>query len=534
MTSSTDDQGRATTYSYSPAGRMTGKSYFNGIETEYSYDTGGLVSSLEVKKSTGEIINSYQMSRDARANITSVTEDSANTTSYTYDASSRLTGENNPWTGSATYTYDTCGNRLTEQKQNSTLTYSYNSADELNSDSAGNVYTYDTRGNLTKAANGSYEKDFTWDGKGRMTSVTDTDNHSSTFTYDPLNRTHSSQEDGNTLYHIYDMGSDMEMATLDGAQSLKTLFVSGADGLISSTTNNTTSCYSFNPHDDVSLITDETGNTTQTLHYDAWGNKAEETDETNTYLGKRQRPEYKTLGLIKMGARFYNPQTGRFISRDPMKGHDEAPISRNPYVYAGDDPVNMRDLSGLDAWSDQIRKNARKAYSDAQKCFNDRQWWQGQNCEENGDRMMAAAARHDEKIGQATPTSNSQSAVSPKQCSNISQGLIVIASPDPDDVAIPPVRDYWKDIRNDEPIFGKIPFIGSKGLWLYYAINSFHWKDQVKIIIWNWEFDSFQNEYGNYFTKEEFDSIITGSTSFKWFVNQIGERMAELAVKIVY
>jgi RHS repeat-associated protein len=152
------------------------------------------------------------------------------------------------------------------------------------------------------------------------------------------------------------MTSDTEIATLNQDQSLNSLFHSGVDGLISSTTTQGTSYYSYNPHSDASLITDESGNTKSQLHYDAWGNVQEQTNESYNYLGKYQRRTYSSPGLIKMGARFYDPNTGRFISRDPEKGQDETPISHNPYIYAYDDPVNMKDLSGMSPIGDALRR----------------------------------------------------------------------------------------------------------------------------------------------------------------------------------
>ncbi|MCG2796720.1 MAG: hypothetical protein L6427_12840 [Actinomycetia bacterium] len=350
MTEATHDS-QITTYTYDPSGRMISKTYPNGIETLYSFDGSGALSSLDVAKASVPI-KTYQVARDARANVTSVTEDGTQTTTYAYDASSRLTGENNPWTGNTTYTYDESGNRLTKEKQGDTpLTYTYNPADQLTEESEGNSYTYNTRGDLTKIENGPYTEEYAWDGKGRLTGVTDTEDNSTSYSYDPRDRTFTSSENDQVQAHIYDMTTDMEIALLDGELNLSSLNHAGTDGLISSTTGDTTSYFSYNPHSDVSLITDESGETTASLHYDAWGNTAEETDEPFNYLGKHQRRTYRSPGLIKMGARFYDPETGRFISRDPLQGEDEVPISRNPYVYANDDPVNMVDLNGMAAKS---------------------------------------------------------------------------------------------------------------------------------------------------------------------------------------
>jgi RHS repeat-associated protein len=45
-------------------------------------------------------------------------------------------------------------------------------------------------------------------------------------------------------------------------------------------------------------------------------------------------------------ARYYNPQTGRFLSRDPEDGKALDPKTLHKYLYAGGDPVNRIDPMG--------------------------------------------------------------------------------------------------------------------------------------------------------------------------------------------
>jgi RHS repeat-associated protein len=52
------------------------------------------------------------------------------------------------------------------------------------------------------------------------------------------------------------------------------------------------------------------------------------------------------LGLYYLRARYYNPATGRFMSRDPLDGDPTDPQSLHKYLYAGGDPVNRIDPSG--------------------------------------------------------------------------------------------------------------------------------------------------------------------------------------------
>src|ERR1035438_5862530 len=53
------------------------------------------------------------------------------------------------------------------------------------------------------------------------------------------------------------------------------------------------------------------------------------------------------LGLYYLRARYYNPATGRFLSRDPLDGNTIDPTSLHKYLYANGDPVNGIDPRGL-------------------------------------------------------------------------------------------------------------------------------------------------------------------------------------------
>jgi RHS repeat-associated protein len=52
------------------------------------------------------------------------------------------------------------------------------------------------------------------------------------------------------------------------------------------------------------------------------------------------------LGLYYLRARYYNPATGRFLSRDPEDGVVTDPATLHKYFYAGGDPVNGSDPTG--------------------------------------------------------------------------------------------------------------------------------------------------------------------------------------------
>ncbi|MBC7251340.1 MAG: AHH domain-containing protein, partial [Anaerolineae bacterium] len=45
-------------------------------------------------------------------------------------------------------------------------------------------------------------------------------------------------------------------------------------------------------------------------------------------------------------ARWYDPDTGRFLTQDPFPGLAALPTTQHPYVYVGNNPVNLTDPSG--------------------------------------------------------------------------------------------------------------------------------------------------------------------------------------------
>jgi RHS repeat-associated protein len=67
--------------------------------------------------------------------------------------------------------------------------------------------------------------------------------------------------------------------------------------------------------------------------------------EANDIWFTSRRQDVDT-GLVYMGARYYDPVTGRFISKDPV-GFDEANVhSFNRYAYANNNPYRYRDPDG--------------------------------------------------------------------------------------------------------------------------------------------------------------------------------------------
>ncbi len=82
-------------------------------------------------------------------------------------------------------------------------------------------------------------------------------------------------------------------------------------------------------------------------YFDPYGNPAgtapSSWPDANSYLGKPQDPN---TSLDLLGARQYDPVTGRFLSVDPVL-ETGSPQQMGGYAYAGDNPATSSDPTGL-------------------------------------------------------------------------------------------------------------------------------------------------------------------------------------------
>ena len=93
-------------------------------------------------------------------------------------------------------------------------------------------------------------------------------------------------------------------------------------------------------------LTDATGAITKSYTYDAFGVEKNINDsDTNAfrYCGEYYDSE---SGTIYLRARYYDPSTGRFISRDSFAGSNNAPLSLNLYTYFHNNHISGTDSTG--------------------------------------------------------------------------------------------------------------------------------------------------------------------------------------------
>ena len=92
------------------------------------------------------------------------------------------------------------------------------------------------------------------------------------------------------------------------------------------------------------IIDTNTGDTVQELRYDSFGNVIEDTNPRFQPFGFAGGIYDQDTGLVRFGARDYDPETGRWTAKDPIRFDGDGP---NLYGYVLNDPVNKLDEDGL-------------------------------------------------------------------------------------------------------------------------------------------------------------------------------------------
>ena len=341
------------------------------LSSSYSAVSAVSVSLTNVNQTTpkGTSLTANGGASGAQALSTTTTEGSATnyTQSYSYDSNGRLdqvTGGLQTGVGCRQYTYDADSNRTAIEQSSSTsctsmsttATYTYNASnpdspgtDELTS--AGSTdYTYDNAGRLTQDGNNTIcwndHNQLTRYSSGSGSTCISSTSNLITYTYGPqsdLTQRDSTQTPTATCYLLADL------LETDCAGNITTSYDTGPAGNLAAFTGPpaTTSTTTYLYYDAHGNLTAEQTNTATNQHtYDPYGapidtNTLPTNTTTHRYVGAQTKQYDTATGLILMGARPYDPTTGRFIAIDPIDGG-----SLNNYDYAGQDPINGYDFNG--------------------------------------------------------------------------------------------------------------------------------------------------------------------------------------------
>ncbi|MEU7945043.1 RHS repeat-associated core domain-containing protein [Micromonospora taraxaci] len=260
---------------------------------------------------------------------------------FSYDKANRLTKATNYNGKTYDYAYNSNGNRTSVKVDGTTTqTLTYNTANQITTTNN----TYDGRGNQTRASSPSVNP-LTYNSAKQMTGA-----NAGTYAYAGADQVELVQNASATMqYGIEDQHGMpwLQSWTANGS----TAYVE-RDGLgtpLGLRTGTTDNAYVLDALGSPVAIVKSNGTVAATYRYDPYGNLTT-TDEYN--LGQTNLIRFTggthdlTTGFTKFGQRWYNPQQGRFTQQDNLSFIGN-PQKGNRYAYAGCDPVNYTDPTGM-------------------------------------------------------------------------------------------------------------------------------------------------------------------------------------------
>lgn len=353
VTEVTDDQSGVTHYTYDVSGNLTAMTRPNGTSTTYTYDALHRPTLIVHKQADGTILASFQFTLDARGNRTAIIHADHSRIEYTYDAVSRLIAEHHyapsgTLTGEVTYIYDAVGNLVRRRGMLGDIAYTYNANNQLLL-ANGMAFTYDEAGRLTATTDGAGVNHYTYDPRGRLVRFESKAGDATTYAYDAFGMRQSSQGPDGTVSFLVDRynatGVPQVIAATDTMGTTLQTYHYGVSRL-ARTDNGTVSYYHTDGLGSTRLLTNATGMPTDAYTYTAYGEVLARTGvSTNPFLFAGEHRD-STSGLYYLRARYYDPTTGRFLSRDPLPGNLPVPLTLHPYLYAHANPVNIVDPTG--------------------------------------------------------------------------------------------------------------------------------------------------------------------------------------------
>lgn len=316
----------------------------SNLLTTYSYDTASRLTGIATTKAGVAVRNVSYPSLDANGNRLQLT-DQTGTTTYTYDTLNRLTQAQYPAIagGPAAATipsgYDAVGNRTA---QNGTTT-TYDASDRF---AAGQGYTYDLNGNLTKDPAGTT---YTYDAANRLIKTVQ-GTTTAEYQYDALGNLIRTKVNGSVTDIVLDENTALPVILGEIRGTTEQLYAYGPDGLHAQrqVVNGTAQGVVYPLVDGLGSIrslTSSNGTVIKDIIYDAWGNVRHQSGTAATGLGFTGEPQ-RTDGTVHLRARQYTPPSGRFLQRDTFAGFLDNPQSLNRYAYVEGNPVNWTDPSG--------------------------------------------------------------------------------------------------------------------------------------------------------------------------------------------
>ncbi|HZQ21875.1 MAG TPA: RHS repeat-associated core domain-containing protein [Terriglobales bacterium] len=352
--------------SYDPAGNLTGigalslerdpasglitRTKLGIVETQKAFDENNQLVRLTTT-AAGKPLLDLRYKRDDLGRIRSIAQTATDgrtaTTEYSYDHADRLVSVRVNGQTAESDKYDPSGNRLRVIRSQQKLDASYDDRDRIKSFGSAQ-YTFMPNGSLAGVAHDGRATAFVYDDFGALRYVSLPDGRKITYFVDAGGRRIGRAIDGKLAAgYLYRLDGSMAAET-DAAGKIVSRFGYDELGHLAQLERDgrTYRVITDQVGSPLLVVDAQAGTIAEQIAYDAWGNIAHDTAPGFLPIGFAGGLRDPDTGLIRFGARDYDPVAGRWTASDPIRFDGGDP---NLYRYAVADPVNRRDPAGLDS-----------------------------------------------------------------------------------------------------------------------------------------------------------------------------------------
>jgi len=266
---------------------------------------------------------------------------------YVYDKVGRLTDVKKDGSVVESYTYKN-GNRETETNTLRGIydrVFTYSDEDYILTAGA-DVYQFDKDGFLTEKTTSEGTTRYRYSSRGELLEVNLPDGTVITYDHDPMNRRIAKKINGTIAEKYLWQGKTRLLAVYDGSDNLLMRFnYADARVPVSMEMGGVTYYLTYDQVGSLRAVTDNAGNIIKQVDYDSFGNIISDSNPSfEIPFGFAGGLHDRDTGLVRFGARDYDPVIGRWTAKDPI---DFAGGDVNLYGYVQNDPVNWIDPNGL-------------------------------------------------------------------------------------------------------------------------------------------------------------------------------------------
>lgn len=297
----------------------------------------------------GKVVFDQRYTRDSLGRIKAISESGTDgktsTTEYSYDRADRLASVRVNGRVVETETYDPAGNRISVARPSGKLPARYDPRERL-LHWGSTEYSWRPDGHLARRADGKGATSFAYDDFGALRGVTLSDGRAIKYFVDADGRRVGREADGKVVAEYLYRPNGSMAAELDASGKVLSRFGYDHVGHLALVERGGATYRVLT--DEVGsprlVVDSRNGTVADEISYDAWGNVTRDTAPGFIPIGFAGGLHDSDTGLIRFGARDYDPETGRWTAADPIRFAGGA---ANLYVYAGADPVNGVDQTGL-------------------------------------------------------------------------------------------------------------------------------------------------------------------------------------------